>query len=290
MIEISGVSKRYGRTVVVDDVSLTLPSGGLTAIVGANGAGKSTLLSMIARLLGTDGGTITVGDLDVATADSRELARRLAVLRQTNDLRSRLTVADLVGFGRYPHSGGRLTANDRDIIDQAISWMDLDDLRDRFLDEMSGGQRQRAFVAMVLAQDTEYLLLDEPLNNLDVSHAHAMLQTLRRAADELGKTVVIVVHDINYASCWADQIVAMKHGHVRAIGTPREIVHTDLLREIFDLEIEVGDFNGRPIAHFYLPVPLCSNCNRSSRDGCCLDGSRHDGPVRLTLGSRESVA
>ncbi|MEO7589001.1 MAG: ATP-binding cassette domain-containing protein, partial [Arachnia sp.] len=212
MILVSGVTKRYGKTAVVDDVSLQLPRGGLTAIVGANGAGKSTLLSMIARLLGTDEGAITVGDLDIATSDSRELAKRLAILRQTNDLQSRLTVADLVGFGRFPHSGGRLTATDRAAIDQAIAWMNLEDLRDRFLDEMSGGQRQRAFVAMVLAQDTEYLLLDEPLNNLDVAHAHAMLTTLRRAADELNKTVVIVVHDINYASCWADQIVAMKNG------------------------------------------------------------------------------
>ncbi len=286
MIQVNSVTKSYGRTVVVDDVSLELTSGGLTAIVGANGAGKSTLLGMIARLLGADGGSITVGGLDVAEADSRELARRLAVLRQSNDLQSRLTVADLVGFGRFPHSGGRLTAADRMAVGQAISWMDLDDLRDRFLDEMSGGQRQRAFVAMVLAQDTEYLLLDEPLNNLDVSHAHAMLRTLRRAADELGKTVVIVVHDINYASCWADQIVAMRHGRVHSVGTPREIVRRDLLREVFDLDIEVAEFAGHPIAHFYLPVPTCERCRSADCTGCRLDG----GPVALPFGRAEDVA
>ena len=270
MILVSGVTKRYGRTAVVDDVSLQLPRGGLTAIVGANGAGKSTLLSMIARLLSSDEGTITVGDLDIATSDSRELAKRLAILRQSNDLQSRLTVSDLVGFGRFPHSGGRHTAADRAAIEQAIAWMNLEDLRDRFLDEMSGGQRQRAFVAMVLAQDTEYLLLDEPLNNLDVAHAHAMLTTLRRAADELNKTVVIVVHDINYASCWADQIVAMKHGVIRAVGSPREIMNRPLLREIFDLDIEVVELRGHPIAHFYLPVPICENCH-SSNESCCLN-------------------
>ncbi|NHB85495.1 iron chelate uptake ABC transporter family permease subunit [Tessaracoccus sp. HDW20] len=281
MIEIKEVTKRYGRTVVVDDVTVSLPTGGVTAIVGANGAGKSTLLSMIARLLGADNGQITVGGLDIEKADSRELARRLAILRQSNDLNSRLTVQDLVAFGRYPHSGGRLTTKDREAIDQAIGWMNLEDLRDRFLDEMSGGQRQRAFVAMVLAQDTEYVLLDEPLNNLDVAHAHAMLQTLRRAADELHKTVVIVVHDINYASCWADQIVAMKHGRIRAIGSPREIVVPETLRDVFDLEIEVAEFRGRRIAHFYLPVPMCGHCNRSTTDGCCLDGSPHvQGPYR----------
>ena len=202
MIVVSGVTKRYGRTAVVDDVSLQLPRGGLTAIVGANGAGKSTLLSMIARLLGTDEGAITVGDLDIATSDSRELAKRLAILRQTNDLQSRLTVADLVGFGRFPHSGGRLTATDR-------------------------------------------------------------------AADELNKTVVIVVHDINYASCWADQIVAMKQGVIRAVGSPREIMQRPLLREVFDLDIEVVELRGHPIAHFYLPIPICANCS-SANESCCL--------------------
>ncbi len=280
MIDVKGVTKRYGKTAVVDDVSLQLPRGGLTAIVGANGAGKSTLLSMIARLLITDGGSITIGDLDIANCDSRELAKRLAILRQSNDLQSRLTVSDLVGFGRFPHSGGRLTATDRSAIDQAIAWMDLGDLRDRFLDEMSGGQRQRAFVAMVLAQDTEYLLLDEPLNNLDVAHAHAMLTTLRRAADELNKTVVIVVHDINYASCWADQIVAMKDGVIRAVGSPRQIMNRPLLREVFDLDIEVVELRGHPIAHFYLPVPICANCN-SSNENCCLQRT----PVDLGLPS-----
>lgn len=275
MIDVKGVTKRYGKTAVVDDVSLQLPRGGLTAIVGANGAGKSTLLSMIARLLSTDGGNITVGDLNIANCDSRELAKSLAILRQSNDLQSRLTVSDLVGFGRFPHSGGRLTAVDRTAIEQAIVWMNLEDLRDRFLDEMSGGQRQRAFVAMVLAQDTEYLLLDEPLNNLDVAHAHAMLTTLRRAADELNKTVVIVVHDINYASCWADQIVAMKDGVIRAVGSPREIMNRQLLREVFDLDIEVVELRGHPIAHFYLPVPVCANCN-SANETCCLQRTTVD--------------
>ncbi len=288
MIDIASISKSYGKTLVVDDVSLTLQAGGVTAIVGANGAGKSTLLSIIARLLEADAGTVRVGGLDVSKSDSRELAKRLAILRQSNDIQSRLTVADLVGFGRYPHSGGRLGRADHAAIDQAIAWMDLESLRHRFLDEMSGGQRQRAFVAMVLAQDTRYLLLDEPLNNLDVAHAHSMLTTLRRAADELDKTVVIVVHDINYASCWADQIVAMKDGRIRAVGTPAEIVRRELLRDVFDLDIEVSDVRGRPVAHFYLPVPLCGHCN-SPEQGCCLDRVPI-GPRSLSLESGPEVA
>ena len=208
----------------------------------------------------------------------------MSILRQENRFITRLTVRQLVGFGRFPHSKGRLTVDDEKAISQAIDFMKLADLENRYLDQLSGGQRQRAYVAMVLAQDTDYVLLDEPLNNLDVSHSHAMLQTLRRAADELGKTIVIVVHDINYASCWADQIVAMKDGKVRAIGTPAEIVQRDLLREVFDLDIEVAEFRGRRIAHFYLPVPMCDHCHKAVGDGCCLDGSPHvDGPVALTL-------
>ncbi|WP_268595839.1 ATP-binding cassette domain-containing protein, partial [Escherichia coli] len=140
--------------------------------------------------------------------------RRLAILRQDNHLPLRLTVRDLVAFGRYPHTGGRLTLDDKVHIDRAIAYLELEPLADRYLDEMSGGQRQRAFVAMVLCQDTRYVLLDEPLNSLDMKHAVAMMGTLRRAADELGKTVVLVLHDINFASAYADRIVAMKAGRV----------------------------------------------------------------------------
>ena len=187
MIDIQNVSKRYGDSVVVDGVTLALPAGGVTAIIGPNGAGKSTLLSMISRLLPLSEGRVLVEGLDVARADSRELARRLAILRQDNHLPLRLTVRDLVAFGRYPHSGGRLTLADKEHVDRAIDYLELEPLADRYLDEMSGGQRQRAFVAMVLCQDTRYVLLDEPLNSLDMKHAVAMMGTLRRAADELAR-------------------------------------------------------------------------------------------------------
>ena len=256
MITLKGVLKTYSSEVAIGPVDLEIPEGGITALVGANGAGKSTLLTMIGRLLGMDAGAIEIAGYDVATTKSGDLAKIVSILRQENHFITRLTVRQLVGFGRYPHSKGRLTPRDEEKISQAIDFLDLGGLEGRYLDQLSGGQRQRAYVAMVLAQDTEYVLLDEPLNNLDVSHSHAMLQTLRRAADELGKTVVIVVHDINYASCWADQIVAMKDGGIVAIGTPSEIVRQELLAEVFDLEIEVAEYRGRRIAHFYLPVPL----------------------------------
>ena len=189
--------------------------------------------------------------LDVARADSRELARRLAILRQDNHLPLRLTVRDLVAFGRYPHSGGRLTLQDKEHVDRAIDYLELEPLADRYLDEMSGGQRQRAFVAMVLCQDTRYVLLDEPLNNLDMKHAVAMMGTLRRAADELGKTVVLVLHDINFASCYADRIVALKQGRVACQGAPAELVRAEVLSALYALPIAVHEIDGRRICVYY---------------------------------------
>ena len=258
MISLTDVTKSYDGTVVVDGVRLDLSEGGVTALVGPNGAGKSTLLSCIARLLEPDSGRVTVDGLDVFTARSEEIARRLAILRQDNHLAVRLTVRDLVSFGRYPHQRGRspiggLRPDAEDVaqIDRAIGLLELEELEGRYLDEVSGGQRQRAFVAMVLAQDTDYLLLDEPLNNLDLRHSAQMMHLLRRAADELGKTVLVVVHDINAASVVADDIVALRGGRVIAAGSPEEIMDPDLLEEIFEVPVSVHDVDGQRIAlHF----------------------------------------
>lgn len=251
MIEIQGVSKRYRGALVVDDVSLRIPARGVTSIIGPNGAGKSTLLSMIARLVGLDGGTISVDGLNVVTTAGPILARRLAVLRQDNHMTARLTVRDLVAFGRYPHSRGRPAAGDEEHVARALGYLDLTDLADRFLDELSGGQRQRAFVAMILCQDTDYFLLDEPLNNLDMRHSAAMMRILRRAADELGRTVVVVLHDINVASWHSDHIVAMRAGRVRRQGTPDEIVSEPVLEDIYGIPLAVERINGRPVCLFW---------------------------------------
>ena len=254
MIEISHVSKSYGRAEVVHDVSLTLASGGITSLVGPNGAGKSTLLGMVARLLPMDGGTIRVDELDVATGDTQELARRLAILRQENHVSVRLTVRDLVTMGRFPHSRGRLTPDDVARIEESIGYLDLTDLADRYLDELSGGQRQRAYVAMVLAQDTEYVLLDEPLNNLDMAHAVAMMRLLRRLADDLGKTVVIVIHDINFASIWSDRIVALREGHLVAQGSVEEMMCPEVMSRVFDLDFPIELLGGDRVGVYYRAV------------------------------------
>lgn len=251
MIELNGLSKSYGDKIVVDDVWLKLPAGGITSIVGSNGAGKSTLLSMISRLLPMTAGTVTIDGLDVTRTPSDVLARRLSILRQDNHMTSRLTVRDLVTFGRYPYSKGRPTAEDAGHVERALGFLDLGALADRFLDELSGGQRQRAFVAMVLCQDTDYALFDEPLNNLDMKHAASMMKLLRRAADHFGKTIVLVLHDINFASCYSDYIVAMRDGRVARQGPPAEIIQEDILQDVFDLPVTVQDIEGKRFVLYY---------------------------------------
>ena len=251
MISIDSVVKQYSPSVRIGSISLDIPAGGITALVGPNGAGKSTLLTMIGRLLGIDEGTIEVGGLNVATTKSSELARTLSILRQENRFISRLTVRQLVGFGRFPHSKGRLNAKDEAIIDRYIGFLDLEDLQARYLDQLSGGQRQRAYVAMVLAQETDYVLLDEPLNNLDIARSVEMMTMLERAAREFSRTIVIVLHDINFAARYASQICALKDGTVAFMGTPEEIMRDEVLTDIFDTPVTVVPGPNGPIACYF---------------------------------------
>ncbi|MDP0399496.1 iron ABC transporter ATP-binding protein [Tsukamurella strandjordii] len=247
-IEFADLTKSYAETVVLGPVSGVFERGGVTALVGPNGAGKSTLLTILGRLLTPDAGTAKLDGVEVGSMKPTQIARKLAILRQENGVNARLTVRDLVGFGRFPHSRGRLTAEDVRHIDDALGFLGLTELSDRFLDELSGGQRQRAYVAMTLAQDTEVILLDEPLNNLDLRHQVGMMGQLRRAADELGKTIILVVHDLNFAAAYADRIVALKNGAIAAAGTPAEIMDSDLLTEIFETPVAVHAVEGLRVA------------------------------------------
>nr|WP_296777706.1 ATP-binding cassette domain-containing protein [Rhodococcus sp. (in: high G+C Gram-positive bacteria)] len=248
MIDFVDVSKSYQDHRVLGPVSGTVAEGGITSLVGPNGAGKSTLLTVIGRLLDPSTGTVTVGGMDIRTTKSAELAKQLSILRQDNHITARLTVRELVGFGRFPHSKGRLTAADVDHVDKAMQFLNLDTLSDRFLDQLSGGQRQRAFVAMVLAQDTKYVLLDEPLNNLDMKHSVLMMKQLRRAADELGKTIVLIVHDINFAGAYSDRIIALRDGVVVTSGTSEEMMQDHVLSDVFDTPVRVHTIDGQRIA------------------------------------------
>ncbi|MGD8107011.1 ABC transporter ATP-binding protein [Pantoea sp. FN0302] len=251
MIEVKEICKSYQNSKVLDRISETIPAGGITSIIGANGAGKSTLLSVISRLLTADGGSVWVNGLEVAKTPDEQMAKVLSVLRQENHFTSRLTVEDLVGFGRYPWSKGRLTAEDHQHIVTAMAFLDLLPLKDRYLDQLSGGQRQRACVAMVLCQDTDYVLLDEPLNNLDMKHSVAMMKQLRRAADELHKTIILVIHDINFAAAYSDHIIAMKQGEVLYRGTPQEIMQPEIIEAIFDTRVHIETLHGQPVAIYY---------------------------------------
>ena len=251
MITLKDVRKDYSSDVAIGPVNLEIPTGGITALVGPNGAGKSTLLTMIGRLLAVDSGTVSIGGTDVTQAKNKDLAKVISILRQENHFVTRLTVRQLVGFGRFPYSGGRLTAEDEEIISKYIDFLGLNALEGRFLDQLSGGQRQRAYVAMVLCQETEHVLLDEPLNNLDIAHSVEMMQHLRSAATELGRTIVIVLHDINFAARYADYICAAKDGAIAAFGTPAEIMRDDLLTAIFNTPVQVIDGPHGPIATYH---------------------------------------
>lgn len=239
MITVDGLCKSYGGHRVLSDVSAHFPAGQLTALIGPNGAGKSTLLMLIARLLEPEAGQITLQGQDAARIPVAAYAREVATLRQMPGLDLRLTVEDLVGFGRFPYSRGRLTADDRRAVDHAISFLSLGALRHTPIDELSGGQRQMAFLAMTIAQETPCLLLDEPLNNLDMHHAVQIMSALRELSDRLGRTVILVIHDINFAANYADRILGLKAGRVHSAGPVDEVVTASRLSDLYDQRCEI---------------------------------------------------
>lgn len=251
MVEVLNVSKKYGEKKVISNVSVTIPKGKITAFIGPNGAGKSTLLSMISRLIMKDSGNVYIDDKEISEVNDKELAKKISILKQSNNINIRLTIRELVSFGRFPYSQGNLTKEDWEHVDKAIEYMELEDIQHKYLDQLSGGQRQRAYIAMVIAQDTEYVLLDEPLNNLDMKHSVQIMKVLRRMVDELGKTVVIVIHDINFASCYSDYIVALKDGKIVKQGKTEEIMNRETLKEIYGMDMEIQCINGNQICVYF---------------------------------------
>lgn len=251
MIQVRELTKFYGEKAVVENVSVNIHPGKITSFIGPNGAGKSTLLSMVSRLLDADTGEVLVDKENTKKMKSNEFSKRVSILKQANFMNARLTIRELVSFGRYPHSKGRLNSEDLRIIDQALDYMELMEMQNSYLDELSGGQRQRAFIAMVIAQDTDYILLDEPLNNLDMKHSVQIMKILRRLVDELGKTVVIVLHDINFASVYSDRIVALKNGRIVKDGPTNDIINSDSLREIYDMEIPIKQLSNCRICVYF---------------------------------------
>lgn len=222
------------------DISLNIPTGGLTALIGPNGSGKSTLLNAIARILPLRGGTVRIGDLDIAKAGTRDMARKLAMLPQSPMVPPSVRVAQLVGYGRAPHQNilGMKTQADRDAIEYALGITSTESLRDRLLSELSGGQRQRVFIAMCLAQDTPYLLFDEPTSFLDIKYQYETLKLIVKLKND-GRTCVVVLHDIAQAARFADQLVILKEGAVDAIGAPETVVTSEMLSRVYGIDAQV---------------------------------------------------
>jgi len=247
MIRVSSLSYHAGRAEILRDIDLTLEEGGITALIGPNGAGKSSLLHCIAGLNRPASGQVRIGDLNPFTASGPDRARRVALLQQTPSVVSRLQVRDLVAFGRWPHHQGRKTSEDARIVAEALHAFALEDLADRSLETLSGGQLQRAFIAMTWAQNTPWLLLDEPLNALDPRHARDLMHRLHRLSRAEDRSVVIVLHDINAAASWADRIVAMKDGRITAHDTSAALLTPVTLAQVFDTPFDVLDHQGRPV-------------------------------------------
>jgi len=240
------LSLSYDDRQVVRDLSLTVPPGRVTVVVGANACGKSTLLRGIARLLAPTSGAVLLDGRAVHEMPTREVAEVLGILPQSPAAPSGISVADLVGRGRYPHQGWlrRWTAADDEAVARALAWTGTEDLAERSVDELSGGQRQRVWIAMALAQETELLLLDEPTTFLDLAHQVEVLDLLTDL-NHRGTTVVLVLHDLNLACRYADHIVAMRDGRVVAEGTPADVITAETVRAVYGLECQV------------VPDPVC---------------------------------
>ncbi len=251
-IKLKNIAKQYANQNVVNNISLTIPKGKVTSFLGPNGAGKSTVLSIVSRLLKADTGQVFIDGEDMSLMKNADIAKKLAILKQSNHIELRLSVEDLVSFGRFPYSRGKLNAEDKKFIDKAIQYMDLDSMRHKQLHELSGGQRQRAYIAMVLAQDTDYILLDEPLNNLDMKHSAQIMRVLKDLAKNHGKTIIIVIHDINFASVYSDHIFAMKDGVLIYEGSPENIMNEKTLHDIFDFNMPVYQIDDHKLGLYFI--------------------------------------
>ena len=249
------VTLGYGDRAVVHEVSVAIPDGQVTVVVGPNACGKSTLLKGLARLVRPQGGTVLLDGEAIHRRPTKEVAKVLGLLPQNPIAPDGVAVADLVGRGRHPHQGvfTRWTAEDRAAVQEAMVLTDTLELADRAVDELSGGQRQRVWIAMALAQGTDLLLLDEPTTYLDVAHQVEMLDLLADLNSRCGTTIVMVLHDLNLSARYADHLIAMRDGAVVAEGTPRDVVTEETVKAVFGLDNRIID---DPVSHTPLVVPV----------------------------------
>jgi iron complex transport system ATP-binding protein len=242
----------YAAVRVLESVDVSIPDGKITALIGANGSGKSTLLKALGRIIAPEAGTVYLDGKEISAMPGRAIARTLALLPQSPVSPDGLTVRQLCRFGRHPHKGmlSRTSAEDEEIVDHALAATGLADLASRPLDRLSGGQRQRAWIAMALAQETPILLLDEPTTYLDIAHQLEVLELLRDLNRNGGRTVVMVVHDLNHAAQYADHIIAVADGGIHAAGSPGALLTPELIKTVFGVDAAV-------VPHPVDGTPLC---------------------------------
>ncbi|GAB2720438.1 ABC transporter ATP-binding protein [Paenibacillus thermoaerophilus] len=274
----------YGDRTIVKDLSLSIPDGKITALVGANGSGKSTILKTMARILKSKSGNVYLDGKSIHRQSTKEVAKQLAILPQNPTAPDGLTVRELVGYGRFPHQKGFGTASkeDREMVEWAISVTGMSDFAERPVDQLSGGQRQRAWIAMALAQGTDILFLDEPTTFLDMAHQLEVLKLLELLNKEQNRTIVMVVHDLNHASRYAQHMVAIKQGTVISQGTPAEVMTQEVLREVFGIEADL-------VPDPRTGVPLCLPFELA-RESYALSGNQRQKRQQETETNREPVA
>ena len=231
----------YGNVDIVKDLNLNIPKGKITTIIGANGCGKSTILKTIGRVITPKSGNIYINGKDIYKENPREIAKNMAILPQSPQAPSGLTVEELIAYGRFPHQKGFGKANDKDkdIVNWALEITGIEEFKDRNIDDLSGGQRQRAWIAMALAQETDILLLDEPTTYLDLAHQLEILKLLEDLNKNQGRTIVMVIHEINNAARFADHMIGIKKGRVVCEGSADEVMTKENLKEIFNIDAEI---------------------------------------------------
>lgn len=249
------ISVGYRDTPVITDLSLTVPTGVITTVIGPNGCGKSTLLRALSRLLSPSQGAVTLDGRAIASMKSREVARTLGLLPQSPIAPAGLRVADLVARGRHPHQSWlrQWSSDDADRVAAALEQTGISDLADRPVDSLSGGQRQRVWISLALAQETDLLLLDEPTTFLDLAHSLEVLDLVDSLHDDLNRTVVMVLHDLSLAARYSDHLVVMKEGSIVATGAPSEVITEELLADVFDLKARVIE---DPVSDRPLIIPV----------------------------------
>jgi iron complex transport system ATP-binding protein len=257
----------YGEKLIIDGLDLEIPEGKITALVGANGSGKSSILKTMARLLTPQQGGVFLNGKLITQMPTKEVAKQLAILPQNPTSPEGLTVIELVAYGRFPHQKGfgSLKKEDREAIHKALEATGMLEFANRPIDQMSGGQRQRAWIAMALAQGTNLLFLDEPTTYLDMAHQLEVLQLLERLNREEARTIVMVVHDLNHASLFAHHLVAIKNGKAIYEGTPAEVISKEMLRQVFNVEADVIS-DPRTGAPLCIPYGLAEKAARSEEE------------------------